>query len=69
MCHGHFLILNSDYRVGCGSGQDIGLDFVPAKYGAGLYLMAIQVLSQDGLAAHETFYRSRVGAVGLGPTL
>ena len=63
------MILNSDYRVGCGSGQDIGLDFVPAKYGAGLYLMAIEVLSQDSLAAHETFYRSRVGAVGLGPAL
>ena len=69
MCHGHFLILNSHYRVGCSSGQDIGLDFVPAKYGAGLYLMAIEVLSQDSLAAHEKFYRSRVGAVWLGPAL
>ena len=63
MCHGHFLILNSHYRVGCSSGQDIGLDFVPAKYCAGLYLMAIEVLSQDSIATHETFYLSRVGAV------
>ena len=69
MCHGHFFILNSHYRVGCSSGQDIGLDFFPAKYGAGLYLMAIEVLSQDSLAAHETIYRSRVLAVGLGPAL
>ena len=69
MYHRHFLILNSHNRVGCSSDQDIGLDFVPTKYSAGLYLMAIEVLSQDSLAAHETFYRSRVGAVGLGPAL
>ena len=65
VCHGHFLILSSHDRVGCSSGHDIGLDFVPAQYGAGLCLMATEVLSQDSLAAHETFYRSRVGVPGL----
>jgi len=64
-----FLDHHHYYRVERGSGQDICLDFVPAKYGAGLYLMAIEVLSQDSLAAHETFYRSRVGAIGFSPTL
>ena len=60
VCHGHFLILSSHDRVGCSSGHDIGLDLAPALYGAGLCLMATEVLSQDSLAAHETFYRSRV---------
>ena len=31
--------------------------------------MATEVLSQDSLAAHETFYRSRVGIPGIATAL
>ena len=31
--------------------------------------MATEVLSQDNHATHETFYRSRVGVLGIAPAL